>query len=130
MRAHKRTISASTIDFRPTLTYESTSADLWQQHLPPLPPFFLLFFFTVYFMCMVYDYKRKSTVVSSGVRDVTHLTHICSRSADCLVLWCTIMSSNVMRKNNNSNWDFYLQGQGLHNQNMTVLLYLLLVLNQ
>ena len=28
MQAHKRNISVSTIDFRPTLTYESTSADL------------------------------------------------------------------------------------------------------
>ena len=33
VRAHKRIISACTIDFRPTLTYQSTSADLRQQSL-------------------------------------------------------------------------------------------------
>ena len=33
VRIHKKTISASTIDFQPTLMYESTSADLRQQRL-------------------------------------------------------------------------------------------------
>ena len=33
MRAHKIIISACTVDFRPTLTYQSTSADLRQQRL-------------------------------------------------------------------------------------------------
>ena len=33
MRAHKKNNSACTIDFRPTLTYQSTSADLQQQCL-------------------------------------------------------------------------------------------------
>ena len=60
MRAHKRTISVSTIDFRPTLTYKSTSADLLQQHMTS--------FCTVY--DVLFDYKRESTVVSSGVRAV------------------------------------------------------------
>ena len=70
-------------------------------------------------------------MVSSGVRDVTLVTHICSHSAECLlfsikkkqlnlVLWCTTKSRNVMR----NKMGFYLQGQGhsvgLYNQNMTV----------
>ena len=66
VQAHKRMISACTIDFRPTLTYQSTSADLRQQHLTS--------FCTV---CgVLFFYKRESTVVSSGVRDVTLVTHI------------------------------------------------------
>ena len=74
VRAHKRTISASTIDFRPILTYESTSADLRQQRLTPFRA-----------VCgVLFDYKRESTVVFSGVRDVTLMTHICSQSAECL----------------------------------------------
>ena len=53
--------SASIIDFRPTLTYESTSADLRQQRLTSFCA-----------VCSVlFDYKRESTVVSSRVRDVT-----------------------------------------------------------
>ena len=74
MRAHKRTISVSTIDFRPTLTYESTSAHLRRQRLT-----------SFYAVCgVLFDYKRKSTVVSSGVRDVTLVTNICYQSAECL----------------------------------------------
>ena len=73
-RACKSTISVSTIDFRPTLTYKSTSADLWQQCLTS--------FCTVYGLLI--DYKRESTVVSSGVRDIMLMTHICSQSAECL----------------------------------------------
>ena len=84
VRAHKSTISVSTIDFRPTLTNESTSADLWQQHLTS--------FCTVY--GVLFDYKRESIVVSSGVRHVTLVTNICSQSAECLYAtfcnqtWC------------------------------------------
>ena len=75
VRAHKRIISASTIDFRPTITYESTSADLRQQRLT---------FFCA--LCgVLFYYKRESTVVSSGVKDVTLVTHICSHSAECLL---------------------------------------------
>ena len=74
VRAHKITISVSSIDFRATLTYESTSADLRQQHLTS--------FCAVY--SVLFDYIRKSTVVSSGVRDVTLVTNICSQSAECL----------------------------------------------
>ena len=74
VRAHKRTISASTIDFQCTLMYESTSADLWQQCLTS--------FCT---MCgVLFDYKKESTVVSSGVRDVTLMTNICSQLAERL----------------------------------------------
>ena len=72
--AHKRTISASTIDFRHTLTYESTSAGLRQRRLSSF--------------CAVngdfFDYKRESTVVSSGVRTETLVTNNCSQSAECL----------------------------------------------
>ena len=74
VQAHKRTISASTIDFRPTLTYKSTSADLRQQRLTS--------FCAVY--GVLFDYKKESTVVSSGVRTVTSVTNICSQSAKCL----------------------------------------------
>ena len=79
MRAHKGTISVSTIDFRPTLTYESTSAHLWQQCL------------TFCDVCAVlFDYKRESTVVSSRVRDVTLMAYICYQSAECLyATFCT-----------------------------------------
>ena len=74
VRAHKIIISACTIDFRPTLTYQSTSADLRQQQLTSFCA-----------VCgVLFDYKRESTVVSSGVRDVTLVTHICSHSAECL----------------------------------------------
>ena len=67
-------------------------------------------------------------MVSSGVRDVTLVTHICSHSAECLFAifcnqtWyygappCAGMSCEKI--------GFYLQGQGhsvgLYNQNMTV----------
>ena len=71
VRAHKITISVSSIDFRATLT---TSADLRQQHLTSFCAVYGVFF----------DYKRKSTVVSSGVRYVTLVTNICSHSAECL----------------------------------------------
>ena len=74
VRAHKRNISVSTIDFRPTLTYESTSPDLRQQRLTS--------FFAVY--GVLFDYKRESTVVSSGVRDATLVTNMCSQSAESL----------------------------------------------
>ena len=110
VRAHKIIISASTIDFRLTLTYQSTSADMWQQRLTS--------FCTV---CgVLFDYKRESTVVSSGVRDVTLVTHICSHSAECLfaifcnqTLYCgtppwTRMSCGERKKKGG----FYLQCQG------------------
>ena len=114
MWARKRTISASTIDFQPTLTYESTSTDLQQQHLTSF--------------CVVYGVLFESTAASSGVMDVMLVTNICSQSAECLyptfcnqTWYCGAppwagMSCEKM-------W-FYLQGQGysvgLYNQNMTV----------
>ena len=53
---------------------ESTSADLRQQHLTSFCA-----------VCgVLFYYKRESTVVSSGVRDVTLVTHICSHLAECL----------------------------------------------
>ena len=118
VQAHKIIISACTIDFRHTLTYQPTSADLWQQRLT-----------SFYAVCgVLFYYKRESTVVSSGVRDVTLVTHICSHSAECLFeIFCNQswygrappwagMSCEKM--------GFYHQGQGhsvgLYNQNMTV----------
>ena len=74
VQAHKTIISACTIDFRPTLMYKSTSADLRQQHLTSFCAVCGILFYN----------KRESTVVSSGVRDVMLVTHICSRSAECL----------------------------------------------
>ena len=118
VRAHNIIISACTIDFRPTLTYQSTSADLRQQRLT--------------FFCAVcgvlFCYKRESTVVSSGVRDVTLVTHICSHSAECLYAtfcnqtwyccappWAEMACEKM---------GFCIQGQGhnvgLYNQNVTV----------
>ena len=71
--AHKRSISVSTIDFRPTSTYKSTSADLWQQHLTS--------FYTV---CgVLFAHKKESTVVSVVVRAVTHEMNVCSQSVEC-----------------------------------------------
>ena len=71
IRVLKRTISVSTIHFQPTLTYESISADLhWQR---------LTSFCAVY--SVLFDYKRESTVESSGVRDVMLMTNI---SYQCL----------------------------------------------
>ena len=118
VRAHKRTISASTIDFQPTLTYVSASADLRQQCLTS--------FCTV---CGVFfDYKRENTVVSSGVRDVTLVTHICSHSAECFFAtfcnqtwYCGAPPRAGMTC---EKMGFYLQGQGhsvgLYNQKKTV----------
>ena len=118
MQAYKIIISACTADFRPTLMYQSISADLRQQH-----------FTSFCAVCgVLFYYKRESTVVSSGVRDVTLMTHICSHSAVCLhATFCNQtwycggprwagMSCKKM--------GFYLQGQGhsvgLYNQNVTV----------
>ena len=74
MQAHKIIISACTVDLRLTLVYQSTSADLRQQCLTSFCA-----------VCgVLFYYKRESTVVSSGVRAVTLVTHICSQSAECL----------------------------------------------
>ena len=134
VRAHKffffflfSFLSASIIDFRPTLTYESTSADLRQQRWTSFCA-----------VCgVLFDYKRESTVVSSRVRDVTLVTHVCSHSAECLYAafcnqtwYCDAppwagMSFETM--------GFYLQGKGTMwayiIKMWRFLLYLLLVLN-
>ena len=106
MWAHKRIISASTIDFWPTLTYESTSVDMRQQHLTSFCA-----------VCgVLFYYKKESIVVSSGVRDVMLATHICSHLAECLyATFC-----NQTWYNGAPPWasmscekmGFYLQGQG------------------
>ena len=116
VRAHKRFVC--TIDFQPTLMYQSTSADLRQQCSTSFCP-----------VCGVLFYcKRKSTVVSSGVSDVMLVTHICSHSAECSYAtfcnqtwyygappWSGMSCKKI---------GFYLQGQGhsvgLYDQNMTV----------
>ena len=118
VRAHKIIISASTIDFRLTLTYQSTSADLRQQRLTS--------FCTV---CgVLFDYKRESTVVSSGVRDVTLVTHICSHSAECVyATFCNqtwYCGAPPRVRMSCEKMGSCLQDQGhsvsLYNQNMTV----------
>ena len=118
VRAHKIIISACTIDFRPTLTYQSTSADLRQQRLTGFCA-----------VCSVLFYqKRESTVVSSGVRDVTLVTHICSHSAECLfAIFCNqtwYCGAPPWAGMSCEKMGFYLQGQGhsvgLYNRNMTV----------
>ena len=74
VQAHKIIISVCIIDFQPTLTYESTSAHLRQQCLTSFCA-----------VCgVLFDYKTESTVVSSGVRDVSLVTHICYQSAECM----------------------------------------------
>ena len=116
VRAHKIIISACTIDFWPTLMYQSISADLRQQCLTS--------FCTV---CGVLFYwKRESTVVSSGVRDVTLVTHICSHSAECFfATFCNqtwYCGAPPWAGMSCEKMGFYLQGHsvGLYNQNMTV----------
>ena len=65
---------------------------------------------------VLFYYKRESTVVSSGVRDVTLMTHICSHSAECVYAtfcnqtwycgappWAGMSCEKIV---------FYLQGQG------------------
>ena len=107
VRAHKIIISACTIDFRPTLTYESTSADLQQQHLTSFCAVCGILFY----------YKRENTVVSSGVRDVMLVTYICSSSAECL--YATFCDQTWYcgappwaRMSCKKKRGFYLQGQG------------------
>ena len=114
MRAHKRTISVRTIDFWPILPYESTSADLWQQHLTSFCA-----------VCVVlFDYKRENTVGSSGVRDVTLVTNICSQSAECLYATFCNQTWYCEPECHVKKIGFYLQRRGhsvgLYNQNMTV----------
>ena len=113
VRAHKRIISACTIDFRPSLTYQSASADLTS-------------FCSV---CgVLFYYKKESTVVSSGVRDVTLVTHICSHSAECVyATFCNqtwYCGAPPWAGMSCEKMGFYLQGQGhsvgLYNQNKTV----------
>ena len=118
VRAHKIIISACTTDFRPTLTYQSTSADLQQQRLTSFCA-----------VCGVLFYqKRESTEVSSGARDVTLVTHICSHSAECLfAIFCNQTwycdAPPWAGMSCEKTW-FSLQGRGhcvgLYNQNMTV----------
>ena len=120
VRAHTHThtnISACTTDFRPTLTKQSTSADLRQQRLTSFCA-----------VCGVLFYsKRESTVVSSGVRDLTLATYICSHSCVCLQSFVTkpgIVMHHREPECRAKKTGFYLQGQGhnvrLYNQNMTV----------
>ena len=113
LRAHKGTISVSTIDFRPSLTYQSASADLTS-------------FCSV---CgVLFYYKRESTVVSSGVRDVTLVTHICSHSAECVyATFCNqtwYCGAPPRVRMSCEKMGSCLQDQGhsvsLYNQNMTV----------
>ena len=67
-------------------------------------------------------------MVSSGVRDVTLVTHICSHSAECLfAIFCNqtwYCGAPPWARMSCEKMGFYLQGQGhsvgLYNQNMTV----------
>ena len=65
-------------------------------------------------------------MVSSGVRDVTLVTHICSHSAECLQSFVTKLGIVVHHHHepecHAKKMGFYLQGHsvGLNNQNMTV----------
>ena len=72
-RAHKIKKKKKPTDFRPSLTYESTLADLWQQPLTS--------FYTVcdYIICLQ---KEKHCGVFRG-EAVTRETNICSQSDEC-----------------------------------------------
>ena len=62
--------------------------------------------------------------MSSGVRDVTLVTHICSHSAESFVTKLGIVVHHHEPECHVKKMGFYLQGQGhsvgLYNQNMTV----------
>ena len=123
VRAHERTISASTFDFRPTLKYESTSADLRQHRLTS---------FCAVCGCIIWLQKGKHCgicrVEGYNARHNKTKQKQKSQSAECLqpnlVLWCTTMSRNVVWKRKRKKKKkktqktpqkgFYLQGQG-HN---------------
>ena len=119
VQAHKITISASTIGFRPTLTYESTSADLRQQRLTS--------FCAVW--CIIWLQKGKYCDVFRGegcnARDKylfpVFVTTFCIQTWHCGALPWAWMTCEKM--------GFYLQGQGHSvgscSQNMTFLLCLL-----
>ena len=129
VQAHKIIISAFyfSIDFRPTLTYQSTSADLRQQHLTSFCA-----------VCGVLFYqKRESTVVSSGVRDVTLMTHICSHLAECLQSFVTKLGIVVHHHElecHAKKWDSIFKVKvtvwAYISKTWQFLLYLLLVINQ
>ena len=114
VRAHKIIISACTIDFRPTLTYESTSDDLSAAT-------FDLFLRRVW--CIIWLQKGKHCGVFRG-RDVT----LCSHSAECFfAAFCNqtwYCGAPPWAGMSCKKMGFYLQGQGhsvgLYNQNMTV----------
>ena len=101
MRAHKRIISACTIDFRPTLTYQSTSANLRQQRLTS--------FCAVW--CIILLEKGKHCGVF--------------RDEGCLQSFVTKLGIVVHHHEPEcpaKKMGFYRQGHsvGLYNQNMTV----------
>ena len=114
MWAHKLIISARTTDFQPTLMYQSTSADLRQQCLTSFCA-----------VCgVLFDYKRESTVVSSGVRAVcSWQIFVPTRLSVCIQPFVTKLGIVVHHHEPECHarkMGFYLQGQGLYNQNMTV----------
>ena len=111
---HKRITSACTIDFWPTLTYQSTSADLQQQCLTSFCA-----------VCgVLFYYKRENTVVSSGVRDVTLDTYlfplVCLYATFCNQTW--YCGAPTWAGMSCEKMGFYLQGRGvgLCDQYMTV----------
>ena len=110
-------ISACTIDFRPTLTYQLVHIS-WLAAAT-----FDLFLRCVWCIILL---EKESTVVSSGVRDVTLVTHLFPLG------WVFAIFRNQTWYCGAPPWarmscekmGFYLQGQGhsvgFYNQNMTV----------
>ena len=100
VRAHKIIISACTIDFRPTLTYESTSADLQQQHLTS--------FCAVCGLILLQKGKHCGLFRGEGCNacDIYLFqlggVFVCNLLWPNLVLWCTTMGQNVMQKKEDS----------------------------
>ena len=122
IRVLKITISVSTIDFQPTLTYESISADLHRQCLTS--------FCAVY--GVLFDYKRESTVESSGVRDVMLMTYICYQclyATLCNQTW--YCGASPWAGMSWKKWDSLIKVKVTYIIKIWLfLLYLLLVLNQ
>ena len=117
VRTHKRIISASTIDFLPTLTWVHIS---WLAAAT-----FDLFLRCVWRVILLE--KGKHCGVFRG-EDVTLVTHICSHSAECLfAIFCNqtwYCGAPPWAGMSCEKMGVYLQGQGhrvgLYNQNMTV----------
>ena len=122
VRAHTKTISASTIDFPPILTYDSTSADLRQQRLTSFCAVWKI----------IWLQKGKHCGIFRGEVCSWHI-FVPSQLSVCMQPFVTKPGSvmhhhepecHEKRKEKKKEKRFYLQGlghsMGLYNQNMMV----------